>query len=200
MDTLLASLQYGASGVFNLARNLGSISIRDQMIRATLVAHALPVWLRQRYGTASAEKPVLVVGAGASGMTLAVGLARRGIRVEVVDTDERAFGLQRRCKSRWIDGVQDDWPMDQWARERFPWDVQAYRSRQLIPFPFEAGLACDLVGNCWDRDLDGYLSGPLEDLLKFHPGRYLYRYPRTAEGEGPWLVARLKDCLRQSVV
>jgi hypothetical protein len=120
MDTLLASLQYGADGVFNLARNLGSISIRDQMIRATLVAHALPVWLKQRYGEAAGEKPVLVVGAGACGMTLAVGLARSGIRVEVVDTDERAFGLQRRCASRWFDGVQYDWPMDQWGGQAKP--------------------------------------------------------------------------------
>jgi hypothetical protein len=198
MDTLLASLQFGDDGVFNLARNLISISIRDQMVRATMVIHALPVWLNEPRNQAVRGKPVLVVGAGACGMTVAIGLARQGIDVHVVEPEQGPFHLQRHCESRWLDPVQYDWPMDHWGQEQFPWDGPKYRGRRLIPFPCRAGRASTLVED-WDKELAAYLQEPLADRLTFHWCRYLEDYPYRVAGEA-WLTANLRDRQRDGLV
>src|SRR5256885_11888574 len=60
---------------------ISSISTRDQMVRATMVARALPIWLAQRHGPGPREWPLLAVGGGACGMTGAVGLDRKSTRL-----------------------------------------------------------------------------------------------------------------------
>src|SRR5262245_21458981 len=110
MDPLLASLQVGDTGVFDLARKLPSISIRDQMVRGSMLAHALPVWLQHRVPDGDGTRRVLVAGGGACGMTVAVRLAIEGVTVEVVDPATAPFELQRNCAGRWLDALQYDWP------------------------------------------------------------------------------------------
>ena len=156
------------------------------------------MWLNEPRNQAMRGRPVLVVGAGVSGMTLAIGLAQRGIDVHVVEPEQAPFDLQRQCDSRWLDPVQYDWPMDHWKAEQFPWDGFINRVRRLVPFPCRAGRASTLVKD-WDRELEAYLQEPFIDHVKFHWGRYLEDYPYKVVGE-PWLTANLRDRQRDNLV
>jgi hypothetical protein len=111
MDPVLFGLQYGESGIFNLAQNLISIAIRDQMVRACLLADRLPAWLQARFGAGYKTYPILVVGGGACGLTAAVKLAQQGLQVVLVERNDQDdvdrqlgrppyFDLQWHCESR----------------------------------------------------------------------------------------------------
>lgn len=177
MDPLLASLQYGEIACFDLTRNLASISVRDQIVRACMLARGLRPWLARRKPQASASLPVLVVGAGICGMTAAVKLAQEGFDVEVIDPAAAAFSVQRQCQSRWLDVLQYDWPLDHWDANSFPWQRSIYRRRDIFPFVCEPARSSHVVQSFWDRDLLWHLSQSYGSKICLLWGRRLHSPP-----------------------
>jgi hypothetical protein len=197
VDPLLFSLQFGSPfqepplAIFDLTRNLPSISIRDQIVRAALLGRALPVWLRETDKGNGQKLPILVVGGGASGITVAVELARQGFAVEVVDRAPGPFSLQRPCTTRWLDGVQYDWPLDHWTAGIFPWHPSQRNNRNVIPLACPALRASGLVRQRWDLDWADHLAKPYSANITYHWGRSLHSPPQLdAQGN---LVAHLAD-------
>ncbi len=145
MDPFLFTLQWEDLGIFDLTTGLSSIAIRDQMVRAMMLADHLPVWLEKEHGEDFKRWPILVIGAGVCGMTAAVTLARQGLSALVVDREQVPFFVQRRCTSRWLDPTQYDWPLDHWRRQCFRWRLD----HREPPFPWYADRAHDIVRNQW---------------------------------------------------
>jgi Pyridine nucleotide-disulphide oxidoreductase len=145
MNPFLFTLQREDWALFDLATGLSSVAIRDQMVRAMMLADELPEWLQQEHGAGFMEWPILVIGAGACGMTAAAALARQGFRVLTIDRSNRPFSVQRNCTSRWVSPTQYDWPLDHWRRERFRWSAAHRRP----PFAWQAALSSQIVRNQW---------------------------------------------------
>ncbi len=163
-----------------------------------MLAERLPDWLNagERKLKGWSDKPVLVVGAGACGMTAAFVLARLGLPVVVIDEGTylldphiqeddlvAPFGQQARCRSRWIDPTQYDWPMDHWHRGRFPWndwagldgatdpaaELSNAPEHHGFPFDWSAGYASEIVRDQWIPRL-------LAGIETLHGGRIKFRW------------------------
>ena len=83
---------------FEIGGLLSPISIRDQMIRGR--------WIVDRAQEArliDANRPLLVVGAGAAGATAAMESVRRGIETVLIDVAPAPFQRQAGCLTRWVD-------------------------------------------------------------------------------------------------
>jgi hypothetical protein len=145
MNPFLLTVQCGDRGVFDLATGLSSVAIRDQMVRAMMLADELPDWLQQEHGEGFMEWPILVIGAGACGMTAAAALAQQDLRVLTIDRSNRPFSVQRNCTSRWVSPTQYDWPLDHWRREGFRWSAAHRRP----PFGWQADWSSRIVRNQW---------------------------------------------------
>jgi hypothetical protein len=132
------------------------ISLRDQMLRGLLVTQRL-------YGNGTdglihnQRRPLLVVGAGAGGITAALTAVDLGVRTQVVEVQSQPFLVQAFANTRYVDPVQYDWPLKHWIRGRFPWRA----SHLQMPLPFAAQSAFSLRAD-WDKKLtDVYKqSGP----------------------------------------
>ena len=153
MDPFLNLHQIGTLPVFDLASGLTRISIRDQMVRGRMLGDRLPAWLSDYYATRGLnhiEHPVLIVGAGAYGVTAAALLALAGNRVVVAERRSIVFPAQATCDSRWLDPTQYDWPMDHWRRAKLPWLAASLPS---WPLPWKADRASSIVKNQWGSSL-----------------------------------------------
>jgi hypothetical protein len=148
VDPFLFAHQWGRLAVFDLARNLRTIAIRDQMVRAEMLGDRLPAWLELTLGRTYRDWPILVIGGGACGLTAAVALASQPqqFRIDVVEVRDIPFYAQANCATRWIDPTQYDWPMDHWSRGRHQWDTSLVRD---IPFPWFADRSERIVQNQW---------------------------------------------------
>ena len=122
---------------FEIGGILSPVSIRDQMIRGR--------WIVDRAMEAGLVLPggnLLIIGAGAAGVTAAIEGASRGILVTLIDTAPAAFTRQAGCSSRWVDPTQYDWPVDHWAKSVFPW------TRPAMPLSWRAGRA-NMLAIAW---------------------------------------------------
>lgn len=159
------------------------VAIRDQMLRACLaVDRALA------RGWIAPDAPLLVVGAGAAGVTAALRATGRGVSAVLVERDVDPFATTRPCGTRLVEPALYDWP----ARH---WDADIVRPPDAPPIPLrcQSGLP-----NAMARDwLVPFQRTRQSGLLRFRrlteaiaierePGRLWadLRY-RTAPG-GPW--------------
>jgi hypothetical protein len=130
--------------IFDIGGRLYPISIRDQMVRAQwLVDRAIEENL---IGDAADEpRSLLVVGAGAAGVTAALRAASRGITTELVESSLLPFGRQLSCTSRLIDPAQYDWPAGHWSVNTCPpWPVPP------LPLPWKTDFA-NTLALTWTR-------------------------------------------------
>ena len=160
MDQFLFAHKRTGVPLFDLSIRLNTISVRDQMTRALLLAERLPAWLETQLGLNYAQHPVLVVGGGACGMTAAAALAWRGMRVEVAEKEGHLFNLQRNCTSRWLDPTQHDWPLDTWQVQRFP----QRRGHRRSPFTWGPDIA-RRIAQKWGGQLSRHLRHGLANRL-----------------------------------
>src|SRR5687768_115441 len=92
------------------------------MLRANVLARRIPIsWLQDK------ENPVVVIGAGAAGVTFALSAAERAKQcngqladIWLVEEEHQAFSMQTKVYSRWIDPTQYDWPEDHWTDKLLP--------------------------------------------------------------------------------
>lgn len=89
------------------------VTIYSQQVRALNLAAALVASRRVKPGDT-----VVVVGAGAAGLTCAAGLRHLGATVTVLEAQEHILGLFRGGSTRWVHPGVYDWPLDGWDRSR----------------------------------------------------------------------------------
>lgn len=112
MDTILAAHQIDPNHIYQLGARLTPVAIRDQMVRACLlIDRALASSIIH-----GADRPLLIIGGGAAGVTAAIRAAAGGVHVALVEREPELFTRQAEC-DRWIDPVQYDWPAAHWADE-----------------------------------------------------------------------------------
>jgi hypothetical protein len=126
---------------FTFAGPLTPVSIRDQMIRGRMFSDRA---VEQRL--ISPKRPLLVIGAGAAGVTAALRAAQHGVPVDLVEVSHQAFGRQKGCTTRWVDPTQYDWPVDHWWRANYPWTAPA----MPLPWPAQHSSA---IAAIWEREL-----------------------------------------------
>src|SRR5579859_3958794 len=81
-------------------------SIRDQILRGQWIAERAVD--DDRIGP---TKPLLVVGAGAAGVSAALTAAELGVLVHLVEREDGPFSRQRRCATRVVDPSVYEWPL-----------------------------------------------------------------------------------------
>lgn len=150
-DPFLEAHRVGNLPLYNLGSPVSPISIKDQMVRACLLVDRLV----EQAAAAEEEPgaflgPLLVIGAGACGATVAIAAAEQGITTLLVDKATYPFGLQLACTSRWIDPTQYDWPLDHCWKAVYPWEVGP--PNRPVPLPW-TGDRCHRLAWNWRLDL-----------------------------------------------
>lgn len=101
---------------FDLGTALSSISIRDQMIRARMFIDR--AFEQELIGQ---DRSLLVIGAGAAGVTAGIRAAQFRVPTTVVERNDHPFECQAGCSTRYIDPTLYDWAVDHWPNAAFPW-------------------------------------------------------------------------------
>ena len=135
-----------AESCFVLSGRASPISIRDQIMRAYVLARRLPL----EYLTPT-DGPVIVAGAGAAGVTFALEAAARVSResrnqadIWLIESGPQVFSVQAGVGTRWIDFTQYDWPERGWRRTSVP--------GSMGPLELRAATAEDLA-ILWQMDM-----------------------------------------------
>lgn len=92
-----------ASRTFDLSSRLAHVSMRDQIVRAQLLARDL-----KRFDDDA--KRVLVVGAGIAGIAFAIEAAQAGLEVAIVEADPKPLHLQSGVTTRFVGPFLYEWP------------------------------------------------------------------------------------------
>lgn len=155
-------------------------SIRDQLLRASLVANCLI----DTHEISSALE-LLVIGAGAAGMCAAMSAAYRGINVTVVERGSAPFITFFRACWRRVDPCEYDWPHPHFQQGMFP------RANGWFPLPQFAGTGAALAHDwtalwqAWQTHYDSQGKRGHIELLTQLDGRDMvdssnHRYPAGA--------------------
>lgn len=115
-------------GLFEIS-GLRPISIRDQMVRGRMLVERATA-----EGLLGPHRRLLVIGAGAGGVSAAITAAQRGVRTLLVERTRGPFVRQQSC-TRHIDPTIYDWPASHWDRGHYPWTPPP------MPLPWRAGSA-----------------------------------------------------------
>jgi len=125
------------------------VSIKEQMLRACLIVDRA-----RECGVISKDRPLLVIGAGATGVTAAIRAARKGVPTHLVEKQKKAFLRQWYSVSRFICPTQYDWPMSHWEEMRFPWnDESAIPAERRMPLHWIAERADEIAKN-WTEQFE----------------------------------------------
>ncbi|MDM0108652.1 FAD-binding protein [Variovorax sp. J22R24] len=105
--------------VFDLT-SLRTGNVRDQLLRATLLAQGL-----LDEGILSSASKLLVLGGGAAGMTVAMTAAEGGVNVTVIEKDAAPFSTLLQASFRRVDPTEYDWPHAHWTKGVFPFGMRS---------------------------------------------------------------------------
>lgn len=122
-------------------------SIRDQILRATLLVEAL---ISERK-IAKATSPLFVAGGGAAGVAAALTACSHGVDVVLVERHPNPFQVQLPVTTRYLDPTEYDWPHAHWTTADMAWGGQ-------YPLPYTANYA-DKLARTWTTVLQS-LVGP----------------------------------------
>lgn len=146
--------------IYDISTDLKPGSIRDQIIRGTLlVRRAFEQGVINQNG-----RPLLVIGAGAAGVTAAVTAARLQVPTRLIDKKPHAFALQRGCATRFIEPTVYDWPAAHWQKARYPWIPREPKPALSL----RRAIAQRVVEDVWDVAL----AQERADLAAFLDVRY----------------------------
>jgi hypothetical protein len=127
-DSFLASLTVRPS-LFDLSSKVYPGSIRDQIVRASLFVDRAAESGYFGSNKSRAARRVLVVGAGASGVTVILRLAGLSNKVEAIlaDTAPKILGVQAMSTHRFISPSVYDWPASHYREDTFGGILPDYR-------------------------------------------------------------------------
>lgn len=97
------------------------------------------------------QRPLLVVGGGAAGVSAALTAAKAKVPVALRETSNRLFSRQANCKTRWLHPHQYDWPQAWFAEREFP----RPNERGFFPLRWRADFA-DAIAAQWQERYDYY--------------------------------------------
>jgi hypothetical protein len=84
------------------------ISLYSQQVRALNLVY----WLWRQDAKGLSRKHIVVVGAGAAGLTVAAAAACLGATVTILEANERPMAFQRGCRTRLLHPHYYEWPKD----------------------------------------------------------------------------------------
>ncbi len=114
VETVLQDMRVdGWPGVYVLGCLDRRVTIYSQQVRALNLAAALFEGKKVAPGDS-----VVVVGAGAAGLTCAAGLHALGATVTVLEKDKKILPIFRGGSTRWLHPGVYDWPREGWSRDR----------------------------------------------------------------------------------
>ncbi len=162
-------LPYPERDIYRLGQ-YSPVSIRDQVVRGCYLVERL--WTT---GRLTRNSYLLVVGAGAAGVTVAIRAAQYGCRPVIVDSGVSVLSLQANCTTRWIDPVQYDWPAPHWDGERWPIkEPAALKCRTATnlysPVTLEADFADEWAAK-FERALDAFVIRGAVYFIRNHKVR-----------------------------
>jgi hypothetical protein len=191
---------------FDIGGKLSPVSIRDQMIRGRMIVDRAyergiitGASATSRSGYDGDEDPfaaggeLLVVGAGAAGVTAALRAAGHGIKTTLIEFEFAPFLRQASCQSRWIDPTQYDWPANHWGIGQYHWKPPA------IPLHWNAGRS-HAVAAAWHVLFNRARRAPPSGMLTFLPGTSAsnFQFPGSPRVFVD-LASRLTNRVRQNV-
>lgn len=141
---------YIAPFTYDLGGRFRPPAIRDQMIRARLLVD------RAYEEGLFHGKPILIVGAGVAGVSVAFWAAKRGVKSVIAEEAHGAFGRFVLCSSRWVDPTQYDWPAGHWQSGRL----------EGLPLDYAPG---------WPSQLAATWRAQLQTLEAEHKTEVVYR-------------------------
>ncbi len=100
------------SRTYDLSTGLNYVSIKDQIVRACALVDSLKTTglLQPLHNPNSEHFDLIVVGAGAAGMTAAWRATQAGANTLLVEKGKNIFPLQRGCNDRYVSMSMYDWP------------------------------------------------------------------------------------------
>lgn len=107
--------------LYNLSAGLSYVSIKDQVVRACALIDSLDSAEALKSTAADTSAfDVIVIGAGAAGVTAGWRAASLGMRVCIVEKSDAPFSAQRNCHDRIVSFSMYDWPESFAAAGVFP--------------------------------------------------------------------------------
>ncbi|GHD05000.1 hypothetical protein GCM10007320_66500 [Pseudorhodoferax aquiterrae] len=125
--------------------DLRAANVRDQIVRATYLTYSVI-----REGLVTAERPLLVFGGGAAGVSCAVAALNLGLSVFLVEKEDHLFVTQMSTNTRTIDPGEFDWPLPHWNSGVVPPDAG-----KAFALAYRRGVASD-VATAWTMLCDEY--------------------------------------------
>ncbi len=174
MINSLAVLAYKvAPNMFDLSTGLSHVSLRDQVIRgATLVRDLIAASL------VNPGDELLIIGAGAAGVSAARQASTVGCRSLLIDTASEPFGLQADVKTRYVGPYMYEWPWDIHADQHFAppatsllhhWNTAVHAG---LAINSTDPLTAKQLARDWQGQLDAWVRAPgskLSVLTKVDP-------------------------------
>jgi hypothetical protein len=116
LDPFLRAHQL-APRFFSMSGKLYPISVRDQMVRAQMfVTRAIAAG----YFNDSDHNRLIVVGAGAAGVTASICAVEQGVPTLLLERHLQPFNVQANCQTRWLCPTLYDFPAKHWPVGEYP--------------------------------------------------------------------------------
>lgn len=155
--------------VFDVSSWLRHVSIRDQVIRARLLVRDLV-----EANQLSDGDEVLIIGAGAAGLSLARACSLNGVRTTVIDKNNDILSLWKGVTERYVGPYMYEWPTSFHGDQQFPPQSPSSLSHWVKPgssldpdaltFPQHPEQA-DRLRTSWRKLAQKWSSGPLQILV-----------------------------------
>jgi hypothetical protein len=136
-----------APGVYGVGLRNRRITLYRQQMRALNLIYSLEV--NGDLGSPGDRKNVVIIGAGASGMTAAVALSQVGCGVHIIERKSRPLHLQSDCMTRWLSPQLDSWPKP--GSERLHAELPFMSWREGISAEVAEELIGEFVATCERR-------------------------------------------------
>ena len=145
---------------FDLGSYLKHISIRDQVIRAQILARDLVEGSQLNSGDG-----VLIVGAGAAGLAVAEALLHSGCNVLIIEKEKEPIALWNGVADRFVGPYMYEWPSSFFSNQKFPpiapsilssWSTATAASTSDLTFPSAHPMSADDLRQHWMKAISNW--------------------------------------------